>query len=147
MKPRLILCATDFSPPSRAAFEAAAGIARDDGARLLLVHVEPAVQAPPEVAGFVAEVAGRADEGLEAQLAGWRRDALELGAGDVETRLLGGAAAEAIVALAREVSCDLIVMGTHGRTGIRHLILGSVAETVVREAPCSVLVSRQRPRT
>jgi len=60
----------------------------------------------------------------------------------VETRIEAGIPFEDIVRLAREVSADLIIMGTHGRTGMSHLLLGSVAEKVVRRAPCPVLTVR-----
>jgi nucleotide-binding universal stress UspA family protein len=62
-----------------------------------------------------------------------------------ETEVASGSPAEAIVRLAQERQVDLIVMGTHGRTGLSHILLGSVAEKVVREAPCPVLIIRYRP--
>jgi len=61
-----------------------------------------------------------------------------------ETEIASGAPADAIVRLARERQVDLIVMGTHGRTGLSHVLLGSVAEKVLREAPCPVLIIRDR---
>ena len=62
-----------------------------------------------------------------------------------ETEVASGAPAEAIVRLAQARQVDLIVMGTHGRTGLSHVLLGSVAEKVVHEAPCPVLIIRYRP--
>jgi universal stress protein A len=59
-----------------------------------------------------------------------------------ETEVASGAPADAIVRLARERQVDLIVMGTHGRTGLSHMLLGSVAEKVLHEAPCPVLIIR-----
>ena len=59
-----------------------------------------------------------------------------------EAEVASGPAAETIVQIAQERAADLIVMGTHGRTGLRHLLLGSVAEKVVRLAPCPVLTVR-----
>jgi universal stress protein A len=67
-----------------------------------------------------------------------------LGAARVETRLLQGFAAGEIVAYAKDTHSDLIVMGTHGRSGPKHLLLGSVAERVVRTAACPVLTVRAR---
>jgi nucleotide-binding universal stress UspA family protein len=61
----------------------------------------------------------------------------------VETRLVTGIPSEDIVRIAKELSVDLIIMGTHGRTGVSHALLGSVAEKVVQQAPCPVLVVRQ----
>jgi nucleotide-binding universal stress UspA family protein len=63
----------------------------------------------------------------------------------LETKLEVGEAAPSIVKFAREARCELIVMGTHGRSGLERLILGSVAEHVLRQAPCPVLTVRQAP--
>lgn len=62
----------------------------------------------------------------------------------VETRIVTGTAVEQIVRLAKELPADLIIIGTHGRTGISHVFLGSVAEKVVRRAPCPVLTVRSK---
>jgi universal stress protein A len=81
----------------------------------------------------------------EVELAEWKAHAKELGANEVATRVLTGAPWDQIVAAARDDSAiDLIVMGTHGRTGLKHALLGSVAEKTVRHAPCPVLVVRSR---
>jgi len=64
-----------------------------------------------------------------------------------ETEVASGAPADTIVRLARERQADLIVMGTHGCTGLSHVLLGSVAEKVAREAPCPVLIIRYRTDT
>jgi glycine betaine transporter len=71
-----------------------------------------------------------------------REQALQAGAANVETKLLQGFAAQEITKLARQGGFDLIVMGTHGRTGVSHLLIGSVAERVVRTAHCPVLTVR-----
>jgi nucleotide-binding universal stress UspA family protein len=60
----------------------------------------------------------------------------------VERHLVAGNEADEILRLASELKCDLVVMGTHGRTGLRRLLLGSVAESVMRKAPCAVLTVR-----
>ncbi len=72
-------------------------------------------------------------------LPGWRALAERLGAPSVDTQRSVGTPGPEIVAMARRDAYDLIVMGTHGRTGLGHLVLGSVAEEVVRHAPCPVL--------
>jgi nucleotide-binding universal stress UspA family protein len=129
---RTILHATDFSAPAMYAFDVARALARDSGAELLVVHV-----APPRLRrkrGFSREM----DEALR-----------RLTAADPEARahglLLGGDAAGQIVSTAAQVGCDLIVMGTTGRTGWSRLLQGSVARAVQRDAPCPVLTVRPTP--
>lgn len=117
-----ILFPTDFSPASEAAGGIARTMARQAGARLHVLHVVPPVTDPSLGAESLTRVAKSLGEGLR-----------------VETALLSGWAGRNIVDYAREKRIDLIVLGTHGRTGISHAILGSVAETVVRLAPCLVL--------
>lgn len=119
---RQILFPTDFSEVSRRAGRTAADLARRFGARLHVLHVVPPATDPTP-----------APRGLEAAVA-------ELGPGlEIIPRTLSGLAGRTIVAYAREHGIDLIVMGTHGRTGFSHALLGSVAESVVRRAPCRVL--------
>jgi nucleotide-binding universal stress UspA family protein len=131
---RTILHATDFSERSERAFHLACSLARDHGARLVILHVYP----PPVAHGEV--VARRQPNGYEEELWNTLR---QLQAPDpkvkVEHRLEEGEAAAEILRVARESSCDLIVLGMHGRTGLRRLLMGSVAEQVVRQAPCPVL--------
>jgi hypothetical protein len=67
-------------------------------------------------------------------------------AGTWEVQVTAGHPADAIVRTAEELDVDLIIMATHGRTGVPHIVLGSVAEKVVRHAPCPVLTVRQRKR-
>jgi nucleotide-binding universal stress UspA family protein len=118
---RRILFATDFSDLARQAGGTAAAMARHFGARLFVVHVRPAMADGPDVTSLVAAVANLAP-GLS-----------------VTTETLFGAPAQELVAYARRAAIDLIVMGTHGRTGVSRALLGSVAEAVVRRAPCPVL--------
>lgn len=134
---RTILHPTDFSTPAKNAFDRACALARDYGARLVVVHVKPIAPIvgsefgtvfPPEPAGV--------SEGLRNQLASVRPEDAAI---PVEHHLLEGDAGGQILRLAGECRCDLIVMGTHGRTGLGRLLLGSVAEAVVRKAPCPVL--------
>jgi len=137
-----IACAVDFSEPSRAAMEQAASLAKEHGASLVLVNV---FQPPPAVATDMID-SPAAFEALaseaETLLATWRDEAQRACGSEVFIRRLVGEPAGALVKLARGGAVDLLVLGTHGRRGLAHLVLGSVAERVVREAPCSVLVVR-----
>ena len=74
----------------------------------------------------------------------WKNVAIERGASGTETMVKQGIPWHCIVELATQLGCDLIVMGTQGRTGLKYALLGSVAEKVVRHASCSVLVVRDR---
>jgi nucleotide-binding universal stress UspA family protein len=134
---RTILHPTDFSQTSKYAFRLACSLARDHGARLVVLHVAP----PPQMVSY---------EGipLEPSMSGSYQDELQdklrqIRAPDpgvsIETRLEEGFAAPEIVRVAQETPCDLIVMGTHGRTGLGRLLMGSVAEQVLRKALCPVL--------
>jgi nucleotide-binding universal stress UspA family protein len=141
-----ILCPIDFSTFSKAALDEATSLGKDMSAELCLLH---AFQNPSYVlplSGYVGpagEVVGRIREQLghelEALAAGPRGRGL-----NVQTLVLEGAPYSCIVDYAKEWHADLIVMGTHGRTGLSHMLTGSVAERVVRLAPCSVLVTRSK---
>lgn len=130
-----ILCPVDLSPASNLALDYAERLARACGARLVLVH---AFENP---ATF--DVAGQtrpADPGLRQQFEEFTRmDSL-----DVERILHAGEPGDVICWVAMERHCDLIVMATHGRTGLMHLLMGSVAEHVLRQARCPVLVIRDQ---
>jgi nucleotide-binding universal stress UspA family protein len=135
---RTVLHPTDFSDSSGHAFRVACSLARDYGARLVAVHVAP----PPVIAYGDGVFPGRAVVYEEEA-----RDKLDkLQAPDpkvhVEPRLVEGDAAGEILRAAEETQCDVIVMGTHGRTGLGRLLMGSVAEQVLRKAPCLVLTVR-----
>jgi nucleotide-binding universal stress UspA family protein len=131
----VILHPTDFSEHSRAALQLAAALARDHGARLLLLHVAELPAATYGEALLVLDRAAYADE-LQGKL---ERVVVAAPPGCVERRVVVGDAVSEIVSVAQETPCDLIVMGTHGRTGLRRALLGSVAEQVMRKAPCPVL--------
>lgn len=122
MRPTEILFPTDFSPASERAGRVARAMALESGARLHVLSVVPPVTDPAYFAEQVARTGRDLGEGLR-----------------VETALETGLAGRRIVDYARGKGIDLIVLGTHGRTGFSHAILGSVAETVVRLAPCPVL--------
>jgi nucleotide-binding universal stress UspA family protein len=129
-----ILHPTDFSEPSQAACEKAVELARQCGAKLTVLHV----YANPLMAEGFAYVPDPRPE-FEQRLSTVANVELPIA---VERALRVGVPAEQIVEFAREHNCDLVVMGTHGRTGLSHLLVGSVAEHVVRHAPCPVMVVR-----
>jgi nucleotide-binding universal stress UspA family protein len=132
-KNRLILCPTDFSPAAAAAFELACALARDHGAGVTVLHVADPPVSLSEVAE--SEKPGYRDS-LRARLHALRPADSTV---SVTPMLTDGDPTENILETARGLGCDLIVMGTHGRSGLGRLILGSVAEAVLRQAPCPVL--------
>lgn len=142
-----ILVPVDFSPHSTEAFKVGLDLAKRFGARLGMVHVhQPIVDSfpgshmlPPAT---VEQTLPLVRAALEKQLQGARAQALAAGVPDVEAQLVEGVPFTEITRVAREGGYDLIVVGTHGRTGIRHALIGSVAERVVRKAPCAVLAVR-----
>jgi nucleotide-binding universal stress UspA family protein len=139
---RAILHPTDFSDRSKFAFGLACSLARDYGARLVVLHV---AEPPMAVAGEgVLMLPPAFDlEPLREQLQQLRPEDPKLPA---EHRLVQGDAATEILRVAEEAKCDLIVMGTHGRTGLGRLLMGSVAEQVVRKASCPVLTVKTPQR-
>ena len=145
MKPfKKILVPVDFTPHSQEAIQAAADLARRYAASLTLLHVyEPVTYLLPEgYVLFTPEQLNTITTELQRRLDQAASDARSAGATDVSTRLLQGSPSGEIVASQRADGYDLIVMGTHGRTGIGHVLLGSVAEKVVRAAHCPVLTVR-----
>lgn len=136
-----ILVPVDFSAHSAEAIRTAADVAARYGGAITLVHVyDPLVYAVPE--GYLllsTEQLGRLMAALKSQLSEAARVAEDAGAVHVKTQLLQGFAAGEITTFATHMGADLIVMGTHGRSGSQHVVLGSVAERVLRTAPCPVL--------
>jgi universal stress protein A len=140
---RNILCAMDLSEPSERALELAAALARDRGARLLVLHVAvpPPFVRPGELAKVLQQPGGYRQE-LEDLLRRFQPSGLE---GRIDYRIEEGMPADEILRLAEETPCDLVVLGTHGRGGLGRLLLGSVAEEVLRRASCPVLTVRLSP--
>ncbi len=133
---KTILHPTDFSPSARYAFRLASSLARDHGARLVVMHV-----AGPAHANLYGGVPAfqqleEHERDLEERLRRLKPLHFKL---PVEYRMEKGVPAEEILRVARETKCGLIVMGTHGRTGLSRMLMGSVAEQVLRQAPCPVL--------
>jgi nucleotide-binding universal stress UspA family protein len=141
-----ILVPTDFSPHSAEAISVAATIARAYASMLTLVYVfDPVPFALAEsVTFFSPERQEQLLHEFEKRLAVTKRAAERAGAHAVVTRVLRGDPAPTIAAFAQAGTFDLIVMGTHGRTGIGHALIGSVAEKVVRSSSCPVLTVRGR---
>ena len=136
-----ICCAVDFSPVSRSAMESAAELARRLEAELVIVHVDDRPPAPGANDSLAPSAA--IEQGsffLERQLDEWTGVAERIAGREVRRELLKGAPAESVVRYATKGGFDAVVMGTHGRTGADHYIFGSVAQSVVREASCSVVV-------
>lgn len=131
-----ILVPTDFSVPSAAALDYARTLAARFGASLHVLHVLENDFLRPMVAD------PRAAETAALRQLGELLTVEERQRGAVTAVLRSDAVAEEIVDYARSNGVDLIVIGSHGRTGLAHLLQGSVAERVVRTAPCMVLTSR-----
>jgi nucleotide-binding universal stress UspA family protein len=139
-----ILCPVDFSDASKAALETAADLAKRQGATLTLLHAYPVPGYTFPDGSFVAssKMLEELAEAAKAHLDEWKTLATKLGVAGVEAVTAVGEPAAEIVAYAKEKGADLVVVGTHGRTGLTHALMGSVAERVVRRAPCPVLTVR-----
>jgi nucleotide-binding universal stress UspA family protein len=141
-----ILVPIDFSEHSQHALDAAIGLAKSFGAELHLLHCfqpYPTGTVAPSYGVVVPDTYERAvREATTAQLSRWRDKASAQGV-RVEKHISAGFPSHGIIALAEELPADLIVIGTRGLTGIRHVLLGSVAERTVRLAPCPVLTVKR----
>jgi universal stress protein A len=150
MVPKKVLLCADFSDNSLPAKETSIQYARAFEAELLVLHVVnssrlgfPAFEmgAPFDIQQVLQAI----EESESKSLGEIAEECKDLNKVTTFSRM--GVPAIEIVRLAGEESVDLIVMGTHGWTGIRHLIVGSTAENVVRSATCSVLVVRSEPKS
>jgi nucleotide-binding universal stress UspA family protein len=142
-----VVVATDFSEPSDAALTYGRELARSFGAQLTVVHVvDDSMSRAYGIDGGM--ILG--DREIQRQIEASAREQLNAAISDADREqlkaeplvLVSAAPATAIVSYAREARTDLIVMGTHGRGGMAHLLMGSVSERVVRTAPCPVLTVR-----
>lgn len=136
-----VLVASDFSSSSLPALRYGLDLAAKTGAALHLVHVEVYLGDPYTMATWSDELVGQARAGLQQMLEEAAQAlSIDLPLLTIETVVLRDlSAAGALTRYAGEHHIDVVVMGTHGRRGLRHLLLGSVAEEVVRQAPCPVL--------
>ncbi len=139
MKPiKTILVPIDFSEGSDGALKYAMMIARTVKARIILVHaIQPYTYGMTETFNLVDHY-GALKTISGPMLEQVRKKVMQQGV-SVETDLLTGSAHREIIEKARRAKADLIVMGTHGRTGVEHFLMGSVAEKVVRLSACPVL--------
>ncbi len=133
-----ILHPTDFSEHSDLAFRLACALARDYGARLVLLHIVT----PPMVVYGGGPVPPDPWPNIEEAKAKLRELETHASQVRVESQTMEGEPVDLILRAAGETHSDLIVMGTHGRTALARLLLGSVAEAVLRKAPCPVLTVR-----
>jgi universal stress protein A len=139
-----ILCGTDFSDTAEAAWEVAGELARIHQAELVLVHAFVELPVYPEVAvTTIQRVWQEQRVWVEQQLAERVEAATRRGLA-ARYLLRTGSAAEEVVRVATDEAADLVVVGTHGRTGVDRLLVGSVAERIVRLAPCPVLTVKPR---
>ncbi len=141
---RRILVPLDFSESSYKALAYASALAKQFGARITLLHVV-------QMSYMVGEYGAIELPELEVQLTTSARTKLEsvarekVPAGQVDGTLIRvGPAVSEIANTAKETNADLLVISTHGYTGLKRIVLGSVAENVVRHAPCPVLVVREK---
>jgi nucleotide-binding universal stress UspA family protein len=145
MSTQHFLVPTDFSTYADQALDYAIALAGKLPARLTLLHVVHSVplwvegdmgRALPDV--YLRQLEAQAQQELEQ-----RQQRLQAAGVQGTILLVHGMPFQRIIDLARDQQIDLIIMGTHGRTGLQHVLLGSVAEKVVRLAPCPVLIVRQ----
>jgi universal stress protein A len=145
---RRILVPIDFSGKSRQALEMAVPLAEQYGGRILLLHVVP----PPMISTWQAIPGGEhyLTMNMATVIDRARKELAVLATRHVPLALRGqtlvrqGNAYGEITEAARRLNVDLIVISTHGHTGMKRMLIGSVAERVVRHAPCAVLTARRR---
>lgn len=147
MTQKKILVPVDYSPSSKLALEWALVLAESMDASIHVLHTwEVPHYLRPDLTVWSGEISetladhtrAEAEKGMRAFLAGMKVE----GRPNVTTQVLPGTPYATIVEIAKERAFDMIAMGTHGRSGVAHLLLGSVAEKVVRHAPCPVLTIR-----
>ena len=135
-----IVVPIDFSEHSEKALEFATSLAKGLGARIELLHCYPIN--PGGISPYGIVLPENLDREMRAaassRMAEWREKAVDAGL-DVDVTLTPAFPSESISAIAEEHGADLIVMGTRGLTGLRHVLLGSVAERTLRIAPCPVV--------
>lgn len=148
MLAKKILVATDLSEASNSALRSGATLSTDPATRVVLLHCfDPTPSVPPlglpNLKRLEEQLANELQTALLERLESIRDQFLPVDRTDVLVRRHPSPAG-GICEVAEAEGCDLVVVGTHGRTGLTHILLGSVAEQVVRRAPCAVLVCRAR---
>jgi len=142
-----ILVPTDFSESSHFATEMACAVARGEGAHVILLHVSPQ---PPAI---VRDVPAFKEQHVQEDFAAYRQEIdarmarlrKEIPARNVESLVAEGETACSILRIAEEKACDVIIMGTHGKSRMLQLMMGSVAAEVSRKACCPVITVRVPP--
>ena len=138
MHAKNILCPVDFSEHFDSALRLATTLAKEDNATLHLVHVYE------DISHVDAGFGGYAPPPMEADECRQKLEHLQVGDGiEAKREMIKGHPADAILEYASRNNVDLIVMGTHGRTGLSRLLMGSVAEQIVRKSKCPVLTVRE----
>lgn len=144
MQIKTVLFPTDFSNGARAAMDYALSLAKDYNARLILLYV---IQDISIAEWYIPSSISATDLVEDMQKSAWKemeKWGAEAAAAvkDVEKMVVRGVPFVEIIKTAKEKNADMIVIGTHGRTGIDHMLFGSTAEKVVRKSPCPVLTVR-----
>jgi len=137
-----IVATTDLSPESYSAVSYAAHLAKGQGAKLVVLHVPHSVSLA--YTGFtppvsMADIDKTIEDSARKEVESWVKSHLRK-LESVKTIVRRGVTHEVICAVAEEVDASVVVMATHGRKGLGHIVLGSVTEAVLRDAPCPVLV-------
>lgn len=145
---RKILCPVDFSEPAAAARDKAVELAKSGGGEIRLIHVVEPILVPADFAfGPVTPIeleeqfVKQSEEKLKAI-----GEAVKAAGVKVDLILKRGKPFDEIVRAGKEWGADLVVIGTHGLTGLSHILMGSTAEKVVRKSPCAVLVVKSGPK-
>jgi nucleotide-binding universal stress UspA family protein len=139
-----ICCAVDFSDESRFAMEEAAALAARSGGDLTVVHVVGERRLHGSGLPYRSDLSPARSADVAHRLEEWRNAAEHIAQTRVVAALLTGGAVDELLRFAREGDYDLLVIGTPGVLGCERIVFGSVAEGVIRRAPCSVVVARRR---
>ena len=142
-----IVIATDGSPYSTAAASEAIGIAKKNNSKLTVISVVPAELATPTDVDFgVSQMEHLAEKEMQVAEKNAKavKEAAQKEGVEVQAFVMTGKPADAIIETAKEKNADLIIVGSHGRTGIERLLMGSVAERVIVMSSCAVLVVKSK---
>jgi nucleotide-binding universal stress UspA family protein len=144
MQIKTILFPTDFSQGARAAMDHAVSLAKDYDAKLILLYVLQDISIAEWYIPTTLSVTDLVEDmqrSAKSEIDKWGSE-VAAEARDVEKLIVRGVPFVEIIKTAKDRNADLVVIGTHGRTGIDHMLFGSTAEKVVRKAPCPVLTVR-----